>query len=89
MTSTHSGNDAEMQEAFAEKVKNMVGIIRKNIQNHGGDIELVSIDENNSVKVRLRCESRRCPEAQKVFEATVRQLLKQKIPEVKEVVVVD
>ena len=30
-----------MRETFAEKVKSMVGIIQQNLQNHGGNIELV------------------------------------------------
>ncbi len=89
MRNTSTGNDSKMQKAFAKKIKNMVGIIRENLQNHGGDIELVSIGKNNTVKVRLRCESDDCPEAQKVLETGVKELLKQRIPEVKEVITID
>ncbi len=76
----------QMQKDFAEKVKNMVGIIRQNLQSHGSNIELVSIDANNTVKVKLQCESGDCPEAQQVLEIGIKELLKQRIPEVKEVI---
>ena len=87
-TSLKAG-DNQMREAFAEKVKNTVGIIRQNLQGHGGNIELIGIDENNTVKVRLQCESENCPEAQQVLKTGVKELLKQRIPEVKEVLTVD
>ena len=89
MADTHSVNDVEMREAFAEKVKNMVGVIRQNLQNHGGNIELVGIDANKTVKVRLQSESGDCPEAHEILDIGVKELLKQRIPEVKEVVTVD
>lgn len=89
MADSHSSSDAERRKAFAEKINNMVGIIRQNLQGHGGDIELVSIDANNAVKVRLRCETVNCPEAQQVLATGVKDLLKQRIPEVTEVVTVD
>ncbi len=87
-TSLKAG-DSQMREAFAEKIKNMVGILRQSLQSHGGDIELIGIDANNMVKVRLQCETEDCPEAKEVLETGVRELLKQRIPEVKEVVIVD
>ena len=89
MADAHSASDAEKRKSFAEKIKNMVGIIRQNLQSHGGDIELVGIDANNTVKVRLRCESADCPEAQEVLATGVKELLKQRIPEVTKVVTVD
>ena len=89
MSDTSEEKNMQMQKDFAEKVKNMVGIIRQNLQNHGSNIELVSIDANNTVKVRLQNESGNCPEAQQVLETVVKQLLRQRIPEVKEVVAVN
>ena len=79
----------KMRKEFAEKIENMVAIIQKNLRNHGGNIELVSIDANNTVKVRLQCESGNCPEAQEVLKTGVKELLRQEIPGVREVVTVD
>ena len=89
MFDTSEEKNRQMQKDFAEKVKNMVGIIRQNLQNHGGNIELVGIDANNTVKVRLQCEPKDCPEAQEVLKTGVKELLKQRVPEVREVVTID
>ena len=89
MRDNSTDNNTEIQEAFAAKIKNMVGTIRQNIQSHGGEIDLVSIDAKGTVKLRLQCGSENCPEAQQVLETGVKELLKQRIPEVSEVVTVD
>ena len=88
MLETSEEKNMQMREAFAEKVKNMVGIIRKNLQNHGGNIELIGVGPDNAVKLRLRCEGD-CSEAQKVLETGVKELLKQRVPGIKEVVTVN
>ena len=48
-----AASDNEIRKTFAEKAKNMVGLIGQNLQNHSGNIELVGIDANNTVKVGL------------------------------------
>ena len=88
MHDSFSDKDSRMRKAFAEKIKGMIGIIQQNLRNHGGDIELVDIEPNNTVKVRLQCEGD-SPEAKEVFKSGVKQLLKQRVPEVREVVTVD
>jgi len=82
-------NDRDMQRAFAEKVKNMVGIIGENLQNSGSDLKLVSVGKNNTVKVRFQGIGKDCPEAEMVPKKGVEELLKQRIPEIKKVVTVN
>ena len=77
-----------MRKAFAEKVKNMVGVIRENLQSHGGNIELVGIGPDNAVKLRLQCEGD-CSKARQVLETGVKELMIQRIPEVTEVLTLD
>ncbi len=89
MRDNSTDNNTEMREAFAAKIKKLVGTIRQNIKNHGGEIDLVSIDPKGTVKLRLWCGSEDCPEAKQVLETGVKELLKQRIPEVNEVVTVD
>ena len=74
---------------FQEKVKNVIEAIRPNLQGHGGDIELVSVDNENNVSVRLQGACSGCPGAQMTLKMGVERLLKEKIPEVKEVIAVD
>lgn len=81
--------DTGTEQSFEEKVKNIIEAIRPNLQSHGGDIELVGTDEDKTVKVRLQGACDGCPGAQMTLKMGVEQLLKEKIPEVKEVVMVD
>lgn len=80
--------ETNTQQSFEEKVKDIIEAIRPNLQSHGGDIELVSTEDNN-VKVRLQGACSGCPGAQMTMQMGIERLLREKIPEVKEVVAVD
>ena len=82
-------SEINTKQAFEEKVKNIIEAIRPNLQSHGGDIEFVGTDEDKNVKVRLQGACSGCPGAQMTLKMGVEQLLKQRIPEVKEVIAVD
>jgi Fe-S cluster biogenesis protein NfuA len=77
---------SENEKTFDEKVKDVIESIRPMLQNDGGDIELVGIDEDKSVRVRLQGACRGCPGAQMTLKMGVERLLKERVPEVKEVV---
>ncbi|MBA7665920.1 Fe/S biogenesis protein NfuA [subsurface metagenome] len=81
--------DINAESSFEEKVKNTIEAIRPDLQSHGGDIELVGTEEDNTVKIRLQGACQGCPGAQMTLKMGVERLLKEKIPEVKEVVAVD
>ena len=81
--------ETDTEQTFEEKVKNIIEAIRPNLQSHGGDIELVGTDEDNTVKVRLKGACSGCPGAQMTLKMGVEQLLREKIPEVKEVIAVN
>lgn len=79
---------SENQKTFDEQVKDVIESIRPMLQNDGGDIELVGIDADKSVRVRLQGACRGCPGAQMTLKMGVERLLKERVPEVKEVVAV-
>ncbi len=79
----------EAAESFEDKVKDVIEAIRPNLQGHGGDIELLGVDEDNTVRVRLQGACSGCPGAKMTLKMGVERMLKEKIPEVKEVVAVD
>ena len=81
--------ETNTEQAFEKKVKNIIEAIRPNLQSHGGDIKFVGTDEDKNVKVRLQGACSGCPGAQMTLKMGVERLLKEKIPEVKEVVAVD
>jgi len=67
----------------------MIGQIRPMLQGHGGDIELVSIEDDKTVKVKLQGACAGCPGAAMTLKQGVERIMKEKIPQVKEVVAVD
>ncbi len=79
----------EKEQTFEQKVKELIEAVRPNLQSHGGDIEFVSAGSDKVVKVRLQGACSGCPGARMTLKMGVERLLKQRIPEVKEVVAVD
>ena len=77
------------EKTFNDKVAEVIDTIRPMLQNDGGDIELVGVDEDKTVRVRLQGACSGCPSAAMTLKMGVERLLQQKLPEVKEVVAVD
>jgi Fe-S cluster biogenesis protein NfuA len=72
-----------------ENVRSIIEEIRPMLQADGGDIELVSVDEATGVvSVRLQGACKGCPGAQMTLKMGVERHLKEKVPEVTEVVAV-
>jgi Fe-S cluster biogenesis protein NfuA len=76
-------------QTFQEKVKDTIDNLRGALQSHGGDVELVSIDQDNTVNVRLQGACQGCPGAAMTMKLGIERILKQTVPEVKQVVAVD
>lgn len=66
-----------------EKVVEVIDSIRPNLQADGGDIELIDVTEDGTVKVRLKGACRGCPSAAITLKSGVEKILKEQIPEVK------
>lgn len=82
-------SETNTDQTLEEKVKDMIESLRGALQSHGGDVELVGIDDDNTVKVRLQGACQGCPGAAMTMKSGIERILKEKIPEVKEVVAVD
>ncbi|KKL24402.1 hypothetical protein LCGC14_2415690 [marine sediment metagenome] len=65
-----------------EKVEMALTKIRPMLQTDGGDVELIDVDENGVVKVRLQGACAGCPMSQMTIKNGIEKLLKEKIPEV-------
>jgi len=74
---------------LTEQVQAVIDRIRPLLQADGGDIELVGVDEPTGiVSVQLQGACRGCPSAAVTLKMGVERHLKEKVPEVKEVVAV-
>ena len=81
--------ETKTENSFEERVKQVIEAVRPALQDHGGDIELVGTDDDNTVKVRLQGACQGCPGAAMTMRMGIERILKEKVPEVKEVVAVD
>ncbi len=77
------------EKTFENEVADVIQSIRPMLQNDGGDIELVGIDEDKTVRVRLQGACKGCPGAAMTLKMGVERLLKERVAEVKEVVAVE
>jgi len=81
---------AQSGGSITQRVQGVIDQIRPLLQADGGDIELASIDEETGVvSVRLQGACKGCPGAAMTLRMGVERHLKEKVPEVSEVVAVD
>ena len=70
-----------------EKVEEVLNKIRPSLMRDGGDVELVEINDG-TVKVKLTGACAGCPMSTMTLKMGIEKILKQEIPEIKEVVAV-
>ena len=70
-----------------EKVEEILEKIRPNLVADGGNVELVEVNDG-TVKVRLTGACAGCPMSTMTLKMGIEKILKQEIPEIKEVVAV-
>lgn len=81
--------ETNTEQTFEEKVKDVIdSTIRPALQSHGGDVELVSTDDKNNVKLRLQGACSGCPGAAMTMKAGIERILKERVPEVNKVIAV-
>lgn len=68
-----------------ERVLAVLGEIRPSLQADGGDVELVDVSADGVVKVKLTGHCGSCPFALMTLKGGIERILKQEVPEVKEV----
>lgn len=71
-----------------ERIEKALNKIRPSLQADGGDVELVDVTDDGIVKVKLTGACGGCPMSQMTLKMGIERVLKQEVPEVKEVVAV-
>jgi len=69
-----------------DKVQAILDQIRPSLQADGGDVELVDASDDGVVKVKLTGACSGCPMSTVTLKMGIERILKEQIPEVKEVV---
>mgnify|MGYP001132843267 FL=1 len=65
-----------------EKVESALNKVRPSLQADGGDVQLVDVDDQGVVKVRLTGACGGCPMSQMTLKMGIEKILKQNVPEV-------
>jgi Fe-S cluster biogenesis protein NfuA len=69
-----------------EKVQKALEKIRPHLQADGGDVQLIEVTEDGVVKVSLTGACGGCPMSRMTLEQGIGRVLKQEVPEIKEIV---
>ena len=69
-----------------EQVETALKKIRPSLNADGGDVKLIDVSDDGVVKVQLTGACSGCPMSQMTLKMGIEKLLKEEIPEVKEVV---
>jgi len=73
--------------SMKEKVEKVLDKVRPSLMADGGNVELVDV-EDGVVKVRLTGACSGCPMSQMTLKMGIERVIKQEIPEIKEVVAI-
>lgn len=80
--------ESKSYDALRQEVAEVIRLLRPAVQGDGGDIELVDVNDQGVVSVRLLGACIGCPSSTMTLKFGVERTLKSRIPEVSEVVCV-
>ncbi|HOB83525.1 MAG TPA: NifU family protein [Bacteroidales bacterium] len=72
--------------AIKERVVKALNRVRPYLQSDGGDIELIDVNDDLEVKVKLTGACHGCPYAMQTLKAGVEQAIMKEVPEIKRVI---
>lgn len=68
-----------------QRVEDALDKVRPSLQADGGDVQLVEVDTDGVVKVKLTGACSGCPMSRMTLKMGIEKILKQNVPEVKSV----
>jgi Fe-S cluster biogenesis protein NfuA len=71
-----------MEETLHDKVETALEKVRPSLQADGGDVQLLDVNEDGVVKVKLTGACGTCPMSQMTLKMGIEKILKQNIPEI-------
>ena len=75
-----------MTDDITTRVSKALEKVRPYLQSDGGDIELIEVTDDMTVKVRLTGACHGCPYSMQTLKAGVEQVVKKEVPEIKQVI---
>lgn len=80
--------DTTKKLPLRDRVERVINLIRPAVQADGGDVELVDVSSEGIVCVRFHGACIGCPSANMTLHMGIERNLREKVPEVKQVVAV-
>jgi Fe-S cluster biogenesis protein NfuA len=77
------------REIILENIISAISEVRPYLKADGGDVELVDLTPDNTVKVRLSGACDGCPFSMMTLKAGIEQAIRKKFPEMKELIAVE
>jgi Fe-S cluster biogenesis protein NfuA len=74
------------EPSIREKVQTVIDLIRPAVQADGGDIELVDVSGTGVVQIRFHGACHGCPSSHMTLQMGIEQNLRERIPEVTQVI---
>lgn len=76
-----------MSEDTTQKIKSILEEVRPHLQMDGGDVEFMEFNEKSGIlKLKLQGACVGCPMSQTTLQEGIGRVIKEKVPDVKEVV---
>ena len=72
-------------DMLKDQIEDALNKVRPSLQADGGDVELVDVDEEGVVKVRLTGACGGCPMSQMTLKMGIEKILKQNVPQINSV----
>jgi len=69
-----------------ERVQNVINLIRPAVQADGGDVELVDVLPDGTVQIRFHGACHGCPSSTMTLQMGIERNLREKVPEVTQVI---
>ena len=69
-----------------DRVQDVINLIRPAVQADGGDIELVDVSEDGVVQIRFHGACHGCPSSTMTLQHGIERNLREKVPEVTQVI---
>jgi Fe-S cluster biogenesis protein NfuA len=74
------------EQSIKDRVAKALERVRPYLQSDGGDIDLIEVSDDMTVKVRLKGACHGCPYSMQTLKAGVEQAIMKEVPEIKRVI---
>ncbi len=78
-----------MNTELVNKIESALDSIRPYLEADGGNVELVEISDDNTVKVELKGACKTCSMSMMTMKAGIEETIKRAAPEIKEVIAIN